>query len=213
MTHFVLDKNPELDFEQNFSDFTRIIDSNPLNLIIHSDAFLKLNFINKIIQTSNLPVIYLDLDLLFSGYIASDTISKNPNVTLYQPNRTNLLETIKKIMVEISERKCMLVIDSLNSMFNFYHENKDAGRIVNSIIMLFGSVAKNSKSKVIVSGMARRKNNEEWVLSITGRHVIDSKKMNLIKLERQNTNFMANFLDEKAIPKQSFSFRIGSEMF
>ena len=213
MTRFVLDKNPELDSAQKFRNFIKLIDTNALSLIIHSEPYLKLNFLNKMIQASNLPVIYLDLDLLFSGYINSKTISKNPSVTLYQPNNSNLIEIIKKIIVEISQRKCMLIIDSLNGMFNFYHDNKDVGRFVNSIIMLFGSVAKNSKSIVTVSSMARRKNNTEWVLSISGRHVIESKQMNIIKLEKLNTRILANFLDKKAISKKSFSFKVESEMF
>ena len=41
MTRFVLDKNPELDRTQNLSDFMKILESNTLNLIMHSDTFLK----------------------------------------------------------------------------------------------------------------------------------------------------------------------------
>ena len=208
----MLDKNPKLDFDKNFLDFMKILESNTLNHVMYSDPFLKLDFLNRIILATNFPIIYLDLDLLFSGYVASNIIPKNENVTLYQPTKHNFLETIKKILLEISEKKSILIVDSLNGMFNFYHDNKDAGRLINSFIMLFGSVAKNSESKIIVSSMARRKNNEEWILSITGRHIVESKQMNLIQLEKKNSSIITNILDEKAVPKKSFSFQFNTEI-
>lgn len=204
MTRFVLDKNPEL-------DFIKIFESHTLNLIMHSEPFLKQNFLNKIILTTNYPVLYLDIDLLFSGYVTSKIITPNQGLTIFQPNRQKLLDIIKTILLEISKKKSMLIIDSLNGLFNLNHENKDAGRLVNSYIMLFVSIAKNSNSKVIVSGMTRRKNNEEWVLSITGRHILESKQMTIIQLERKNSNIIANLLDRKDLPKKSFSIPTQSE--
>ena len=212
MTRFVLDKNPELDKTQNLSDFMKILESNTLNLIMHSDPFLKTNLLSKIISTTNLPVIYLDFDLLFSGYIASNNIIKNQEMTLYQPNKNHLLETIKTILLEISEKKSILIIDSLNGFFNLYHDNKDAGRLVNSYIMLFCSVAKNSNSCILISGMTRRKNNENWVLSITGRQIFETKQMNTIQLERKNSDFVVNILDEGTITKKSYKIPIQSEL-
>ncbi len=209
----MLDKSPELDFDQNLSDFIKILESNTLNLIMHSDPFLKTSFLNKIILTTNHPVIYLDFDLLFSGYVTSNTITKSKEMILYQPNRNKLLEIIKTILVEISKKKSMLIIDSLNGLFNLYHENKDAGRLVNSYIMLFCSIAKNSNSCILISGLTRKKNNENWILSITGRHIIETKQMNTIWLERKNSSFIANILDEKTIPKKSYKIPLQSELF
>ena len=208
----MLDKNPEIDNPQNLSDFIKILESNTLNLIMHSDPFLKTSFLNKLILTTKYPVIYLDFDLLFSGYITSNSIPKNQEMILYQPTRIKLLETIKTILVEISKKKSTLIIDSLNGLFNLYHENKDAGRLVNSYIMLLSSIAKNSNSCILISGLTRRKNNEKWVLSITGRHIIKTKQMNTIWLERKNSSFIANILDEKTIPKKSFKIPIQSEL-
>ena len=213
MAHFVLDKNPDLDDTQNLSEFIKILETTPLNLIMHSDPFLKISFLNKVILTTNFPVIYLDFDLLYSGYVTSKIISPSQGITLYQPNRNELLQTIKMILLEISEKKSMLIIDSLNGLFNFYHENKDAGRLVNSYIMLFCSLAKNSNSSILISGMTRKKNNEKWVLSITGRHVLETKQMNTIWIERQNSNIIANILDEKSLPKKSYNIPMQSELF
>ena len=212
MARFVLDKNPEQGIKQNLSDFMRVLESYPLNLIMHADPFLKINFLNKLILTTNYPIIYLDFDLLFSGYITSKIIPQRQGLTLFQPNKDELLQTLKIILLEISEKKSMLIIDSINGLFNFYHENKDAGRIVNSYIMLFCSLAKNSNSRILISGMTRKKNNEEWVLSLTGRHVFETKQMNTIWLERQNSSIIANILDEKTLPKKSYKIPLESEL-
>lgn len=212
MTHFVLDKNPNQSDTQNLSDFIKILESNTLNLIMHSDSFLKTYLLSKLTLTTNLPVIYLDFDLLFSGYFTSNTIKQNPGTTLYQPNRNDFLKIIKPILLEISKKKSMVIIDSLNGLFTLFHDNKDAGRLVNSYIMLFCSFAKNSNSRILISGMSRRKNNEEWVLSVTGRHIFETKQMNSIWIERQNSYIITKLFDEKALPKKTYNISIQSEL-
>ena len=208
MTRFVLDKNPD----KSLSDFKELLELNTLNLIMHSDPFLKTNFLNKIISTSNNPVIFLDFDLLFSGYVSSNIISQSQSLTLYQPSRKNWLEITKTILLNLSERKSMLIIDSLNGLFNMYSDKKNVGRLVNSFVMLFCSIAKMSDSHVLISGMTRKKNGEDWVLSIIGRHVFRTKQMNAIHLEKQNSSFIANILDEKTHPTKSFKIPIQSEL-
>jgi len=208
MTHFVLDKNPE----QNLTDFKELLELNTLNLIMHSDPFLKTSFLSKIISKTNNPVIFLDFDLLFSGYICSNIISQSQALTLYQPTRKNLLETIKTILLNLSERKSILVIDSLNGLFNMYSDKKNAGRLVNSFIVLFCSIAKMADSHVLISGMTRKKNGDDWVLSIIGRHIFRIKQMNTIHLEKQNSSFIANILDEKNHTTKSFKIPIRSEL-
>ncbi len=204
----MLDKNPE----QNLTDFKELLELNTLNLIMHSDPFLKTSFLSKIISKTNNPVIFLDFDLLFSGYICSNIISQSQALTLYQPTRKNLLETIKTILLNLSERKSILVIDSLNGLFNMYSDKKNAGRLINSLIVLFCSIAKMADSHVLISGMTRKKNGDDWVLSIIGRHVFRIKQMNTIHLEKQNSSFIANILDEKNHTTKSFKIPIQSEL-
>ncbi len=208
MTRFVLDKNPK----KNLTDFKELLELHTLNLIMHSNPFLKTNFLNKIISTTNNPVIFLDFDLLFSGYISSNIISQSQALTLYQPTRKNWLEITKTILLNLSERKSILIIDSLNGLFNMYSDKKNVGRLVNSFLMLFCSIAKMSDSHVLISGMTRKKNGAEWVLSIIGRHVFQPKQVNAIHLEKQNSSFIAEFLDEKTNPIKSFKIPIQSEL-
>ena len=211
MTRFVLDKNPELNSDENLSGIMKIIELNTLNSIMFSDPFLKTNFFNKLITTTSIPIYYLDFDLLYSGYIASKIISLRPEITIYQPTKDDWIETLKTILLKLSEQKSMLIIDSLNGFFNLCNEKKDAGRLVNSHIMLLSCVAKMSSSHILLASNTRKRNNEGWALSITGRHVIESKHMTKIYLDQLNSDIIANLIGETNSPLKSIKIPIKPE--
>ena len=51
------------------------------------------------------------------------------------------------------------------------------------------------------------------MLSLTGRHIIDSKNITKILTEKSEFNFLAKILDEKNKPKKLFKIPISSELF
>ena len=213
MIHSALNKNPEQYSDEDFSNVVKIIELNTFNSILCSDSFLKTIFINKLILTTNTPVFYLDFDLLYSGYVTSNIISLRNGVTLYSPTKEDWMKTLKTILLKLSTNKSMLVIDSLNGLFNLHNDKKDAGRLINSYIMLLSCVAKMSNSCIILPSISRKKNDEGWVLSVTGRHVIESKQMTRIQLDQINSNIIVNVIDEKSNSKQSIKIPIKSELF
>jgi len=213
LIHLALNKNPEQYPNEDFSSIMKIIESNTLNLILCSDSFLKTIFLNKLILATNTPIFYLDFDLLYSGYVTSKIISLQNGVTLYSPTKEDLIKTLKTILLKLSEQKSMLIIDSLNGFFNLRNEKKDVGRLINSYIMLLSCVAKMSNSCIILSSITRKKNNEGWVLSVTGRHVIESKKMTRFQLDQIHSNLIVNVIDEKSNLKQSIKIPIKSDIF
>jgi len=212
MPRFVLDKNPEIYSDDSLSELMKIFEINPLNSIMFSDSFLKTVFLNKIIQATNNTIYYLDFDLLYSGYITSNIISKNKRVILYQPTKNDLLEIFKKILDIVSKEKSIIILDSLNGFFNLINENKDAGRMVNSYIMLLSYISKMSCSFVLFASLVREKDGEEYVLSITGRHVIDSKNITKILTEKMNSNILVKVIGKKNIPNKLIKIPISLEL-
>jgi len=212
MTRLALDKNPEQYSDEDLSSIMKIIELNTLNSIMFSDPFLKTIFLNKLILKTNTPVFYLDFDLLYSGYITSNIISLRNRVTLYRPTKDDWNKTLKTILLKLSENKSMLIMDSLNGLFNLHNEKKDAGRLINSYIMFLSCVAKMSNSCIVLPSITRKKNDEGWALSITGRHVIESKQMTRIQLDQINSNMIANVIGEKDDTKQSIKIPIQSEL-
>jgi hypothetical protein len=213
LIHLALNKNPEQYSDEDFSRVVKIIELNTLNSIMCSDSFLKTIFLNKLILTTNTPVFYLDFDLLYSGYVTSNIISLRNGVTLYSPIKENWIKTLKTILLKLSENRTMLIIDSLNGLFNLHNEKKDAGRLINSYIMLLSCISKMSNSCIILPSITRKKNDDGWVLSVTGRHVIESKQMTRIQLNQINSNMIVNVIDEKSNSKQSIKIPIKSELF
>ena len=74
------------------------------NLILCSDSFHKIEFLNKIIISTKNPIIFVDMDLLYSGYIESKMMQKKENLMIFQPNKLNWKEKLSEIYYKISEK-------------------------------------------------------------------------------------------------------------
>jgi len=57
--------------------------------------------------------------------------------------------------------------------------------------MLIATTAKTTSSNIIIANMAKREE-RGWVVSSTGRQIIDAKNMLKIQLERENSKIKMN---------------------
>jgi hypothetical protein len=179
---FVLFKNPN-DDSQSRLNLQTILEQNLINSVFYSDPFLKAGFISKLVQDSKLEVLYLDLDLLYSGYVVSGTLPTKENVILFQPTSETLYQMLKDILVKASLSQTIIIVDSLNGLFNILNRKKNLGKIIISIIMLLASIAQMTKSYLVVTSMVRYKKEEGWILSPTGKRLIETKNSKKILLE------------------------------
>ncbi len=69
----------------------------------------------------------------------------------------------------------MIIIDSFNGIYNLF-DDLESARFVNSCIMLLSSLGKQSDSTIIITTMARKKDDDEWILSPGGKHILKSAK-------------------------------------
>jgi len=186
-----------------------ILSQNKINSVLYSDPFLKAGFIAKLVEDLKLDVLYLDLDLLYSGYIVSGMIKTPQNLTLFQPIFEVLNNTLAKILVDLSTKKSVVIIDSLNGLFNMLNKKKDTGKLVTSYVMLLASIAYSTGSYVVITSMVRFKKEEGWVLSPTGKRLIEAKNGEQILLEKDDQGIVLNFLDKNeksVIPVDSIPF-------
>ena len=142
----------------------------------------------------NIPTFYLDFDLLYSGFVKSGRTPLPKNITLLCPDADSLHENLRSVVDKISKTKSLVIIDSLNGFFNLLEDRKDTGQIINSLIMLLTSSAKNVNSIVVVGSLSKLINENEWVLYNTGRHVIENKHMTKIQLTESNGNIIVKNL-------------------
>lgn len=170
------------------------LNKNTLTAILCSEPFAKAAFLSKIIDETNLPVIYLDFDLLYSGYVKSEMISENENVSLFAPSKDSWNKILGNVLLTISNQKHIIIIDSLNGLYNLF-DGKDIGRLINTYIMLLVFSAKESGSSVLFSSMVRKKDKEGWVLSPTSRRIIDTK-MTKMYLKKNNSEIIMEIIGD-----------------
>ena len=191
----VLDKNPEQILDNDLISVRKEFSNKNPNIILCSEPFLKAEFLNELINSINCQVIFLDFDLLYSGYIISEMIKKNGKVEIYRPSKVDLKKIISEIAKRISNGKFLVVIDSFNGFYNIFDE-KESGRFINASLMLLSSIGVESGSSVIITAMVRKNDNGEWILSPGGRHIIDSKKSGIYHLKRIGNSLMLNSLNQ-----------------
>ncbi|MDE1724800.1 MAG: hypothetical protein KGH76_02740 [Thaumarchaeota archaeon] len=183
-----------------------MLEQNLINSIFYSDPFLKAGFISKLVQDTKLDVLYLDLDLLYSGYVVSEILETQKNVTLFQPTNETLNAMLKEILVKTSLSQTMIIVDSINGLFNMLNKHKNIGKTVMSIIMLLASIAKMTRSYLVVTSMVRYKKEEGWILSHTGKRLVETTNNKKILLEHGKNGIIMN------IPNDSCKLVIPSNL-
>ena len=149
------------------------------NLIFYNNAFSKTKFMSKIMESFEDPIIYLDFDLLFSGYFENNHITKPSNIEIIKPDKENLKELLPSILTKISSQKITLIVDSLNGLYSFLDDDNPS-RFVNSLIMLLTTNAKFSKSILFITCLGQKKDGD-WVSSM-GRHILEFENVNRFEI-------------------------------
>ncbi|MGQ0638029.1 MAG: hypothetical protein ACT4N1_01520 [Nitrososphaerota archaeon] len=164
---------------------------------MYSEPFIKAGFIAKLVQDTKIDILYLDLDLLYSGYLASGMLHIPQNLTLFQPTFETWNKILTDVLVKSSIKKSVIIVDSLNGLFNVLNKRKEIGRLVTSYVMLLASVAQSTDSYVIIASMVRFKKEEGWILSPTGKRLIEANDAQKILLEQDERGIVLNFLNNK----------------
>ena len=199
----MLDKNPELSIDDDLTKIQIEFEQKNPNIILCSKPFHKIEFLNRLINSVKDPIIIVDMDLLYTGYVQSGMIKKKENVTIFCPDKIDWKEKISKIISNISKERFLVIIDSFNGVYNLFDELESA-RFINSCIMLLSSIGNQTKSSVIVTGMARKKDDDEWVLSPGGKHIIKSEKTGVYFLKKSLNDLVIVTLEKVGTNSRKF---------
>ena len=199
----MLDKNPELSIDDDLTKIQIEFEQKNPNIILCSKPFHKIEFLNRLINSVKDPIIIVDMDLLYTGYVQSGMIKKKDNVTIFCPDKIDWKEKISKIISNISKERFLVIIDSFNGVYNLFDELESA-RFINSCIMLLSSIGNQTKSSVIVTGMARKKDDDEWVLSPGGKHIIKSEKTGVYFLKKSLNDLVIVTLEKIGTNSKKF---------
>ena len=191
----MLDKNPEIILDDNLEKIQNEFRKNVPSLVLSSDSFHKIEFLNKLINSVENPIIFVDMDLLYSGYIESKMIQKRENLVIFQLNKLNWEKELSEIITKGSKAEFLIIIDSFNGIYNLF-DDLESARFVNSCIMLLSSLGKQSNSTIIITTMARKKDNGEWILSPGGKHILKSAKTGVYFLKKIQNDLKIRIIDK-----------------
>lgn len=203
----MLDKNPQEILDNDLTYVKKEFSIKNPNIILCSEPFLKAEILNELIDSITYPIIFLDFDLLYSGYVVSELIKKNERVEIYRPSKIDLKKIISEIANKISSEKFLVIIDSLNGFYNIFDE-KESGRFINASLMLLSSISRENGSSVIITAITRKNDGGEWILSPGGRHIIDSKKSGMFHLKRIDKSIRIRLLNQIGNTEKTFKIEL-----
>ena len=193
----MLDKNPKIILDDNLKNVQNEFKKNIPSLVLCSNSFHKIEFLNKLIISVKNPIMFVDMDLLYSGYIESKMIQKQENLVIFQPNKLNWQEKLSEIISKISKKEFLIIIDSFNGIYNLF-DDLESARFVNSCIMLLSSLGKQSNSTIVITGMARKKENSEWILSPGGKNIMKLARSSVYFLKKTQNDLKLKKIDQLA---------------
>jgi hypothetical protein len=191
----VLDKNPEQIIDNDLTQIQIKFEQNNPNIILCSKPFHKMEFLNRLINSTEDPIIFIDMDLLYTGYVESRMIQKKEDLTIFCPNKINWEKKLSEIISQVSKDRFLVIIDSFNGIYNLFDELESA-RFINSCVMLLSSIGNHAKSSVVITGMVRKKENGDWVLSPGGKHIIKSEKTGVYFLKKTENDLIIDSLNQ-----------------
>ncbi len=191
----MLDKNPEQIIGNDLTQIQIKFEQNNPNVILCSKPFHKIEFLDKLINSTEDPIIFIDMDLLYTGYVESKMIQKKENLTIFCPDKADWEEKFSEIISKVSKNRFLVIIDSFNGVYNLF-DDLESAIFINSCVMLLSSIGNHVKSSVLITGIARKKENDGWVLSPGGRHVIKSEKTGVYFLKKTENNLVISTLEQ-----------------
>ena len=185
----VLDKNPEQVLDNNLIHIQNEFEQNTPSIVLCSEPFHKAEFLNRLINSVENTIIFVDIDLLYTGYVESGMIQKKDKVIIFHPDKVSWKEKLSEIISKVSKEKFLVVIDSFNGVYNMF-DDLESARFINSCIMLLSSIGRQTSSSVVITAMARKKENNEWILSPGGKQIIKSEKTGVYFLKKTENSLV-----------------------
>ena len=117
--------------DQKKPTIRNVLEQNTTNMIFYEDSFTKTSFFTREIPNWKVPIFYLDFDLQYTGLVRSGITQETENLTLLHPENGSLRDGLKSVIAEITRERSLIIIDSLNGLFNALEGDKDLGLLIN----------------------------------------------------------------------------------
>ncbi len=189
-----MDKNPKQVIDNDLTQIQIKFKQNNPNIVLCSKPFHKIEFLDRLINSTEEPIIFIDMDLLYTGYVESKMIQKKENLRIFCPDKKNWKRNLSEIISKVSTDRFLVIIDSFNGVYSLF-DDLESAIFINSCMMLLSSIGNHAKSSIVITGMARKKENNSWILSPGGRHIIKSEKTGVYFIKKTEKNLIIDTLE------------------
>ena len=101
----MLDKSPEQVLDNDLMQIQDEFAAKIPSIILCSEPFEKAEFLNRLIGSIKCPVIFIDMDLLYTGYVKSGMIQAEKSVTVVHPDKNSWKKELAGVINRASTEK------------------------------------------------------------------------------------------------------------
>ena len=95
----MLDKSPEWVLDNNLIHIQNEFKKNIPSILLCSEPFHKTEFLNRLINSVENSIIFVDMDLLYTGYVESGMIQRKDNLLILYPDKENWRKELSDIII------------------------------------------------------------------------------------------------------------------
>ena len=145
---------------------TNLVGAGP-HVILCTRAFPKCACLAQIARDSELAAVYVDADMLYSGYARAGMMSIPPHVLVRRPEPNSWNAELAAIIRATSSEPHLIIVDTLNGLAGMWGGPGGIRRAGHSI-MLLAAMGRDAGTVVVAAAMAR-KSATGWEMSPGGR--------------------------------------------
>lgn len=139
------------------------------HIILCNDAFSKCKYLADLAGHSKRPVIYIDADMMYSGYIQAGMLDRPTHILVRQPDPTYWCAELSGIISMASAASYLVILDTLNGLGAIWQDPDGVRRAAHSA-MLLAALGEEADTQV-VAAMLARKGPGDWEMAPGGRLV------------------------------------------
>lgn len=153
-------KNPDQTTGQDHAVY------NP-DVVLCPNPFSKYLFLESVVDASDCEVVYLDFDLLYSGYVSSGMTNPPTTVLIRHPSRKNWNTELTNTLHMISQERYLVILDSLNTLSALWNRS-ESKHLAACSVMLMSSLGRKTGTHILVAAVGKQTKNG-WDLLPGGR--------------------------------------------
>lgn len=139
------------------------------DVVLCTNPFSKHLFLESVVDTSDCGVIYLDFDLLYSGYVSSGMTDPPTTVSIRHPSRESWNAELTNTLHMISQERYLVILDSLNTLSALWSRS-GSKHLAACSVMLMSSLGRKTGTRLLVAAVGRQ-TKDGWELLPGGRFI------------------------------------------